>query len=42
MLTTNQLSQLIYGEIEKNVVLDEVKKGRNNRFDKSNQKRFRK
>ena len=42
MLSNTQLAQLIYGEIEKRVVLEEVLKGRKNRYVKSNQNRFRK
>lgn len=42
MLSNTQLAQLIYGEIEKRVVLEEVLKGRNFPNDKEEQKRFRK
>lgn len=42
MLSNTQLSQLIYGEIEKRVVIEEVTKGRKNYNQKFQQKRFRK
>lgn len=42
MLSNTQLAQLIYGEIEKRIVLEEVVKGRKREQDIENQKRFRK
>ena len=42
MLSNTQLTQLIYNDIEKSVVLDEVKKGRDYQRNIQNQKRFRK
>ncbi len=42
MLSNTQLSQLIYNDIEKSVILDEVKKGRNYEQNIQNQKRYTK
>lgn len=42
MLSNQQLAHLIYNDIEKSVVLDEVRKGRNYQKNTEDQKRFRK
>lgn len=42
MLSNTQLSQIVYGDIEKNVVIDEITKGRKNNITSTEQKRFRK
>lgn len=39
MLTNTQLSQMVYGNIEKNVVIEEVSKGRKRQLTSSDQKR---
>lgn len=42
MLSNTQLAQLIYNDIEKSVILDEVKKGRDYQKSIQNQKRYTK
>lgn len=42
MLSNTQLSQMVYGDIEKNVVIEEITKGRRNQLSLTEQIRFRK
>ena len=41
MLSNTQLSNILYGDIEKSVMIDEITKGRRHQFTTNEQKRFR-